>query len=237
MGLLLLALAQLRFGSPDQAGRDHVVILETSAWMGARSGNRTLMDLARERARRYVPRLPSRDRVMLVRADALATPATAFEPGRAKIEEAIRQSEPGSTALNLDQALAFARHIQSQQGRRAGEIAFIGTGRTADSIPRRACAAQSARHPDSRRHRKLRPAQDRHAPLGHRSRPVGDLHFRAQLRTRSRRRSPISLNFGTQDPATRIPRRLGKSRPSRRAPIPRRRFNTAPRRPEFSASI
>ena len=41
MGLLLLALAQLRFGSPDQAGRDHVVILETSAWMGARSGNRT----------------------------------------------------------------------------------------------------------------------------------------------------------------------------------------------------
>ncbi len=102
------------------------MILETSAWMGARSGNRTLMDLARERARRYVRALPSHDRVMLVRADALATPVTAFEPGRTKIEEAIRQSEPGSTALNLDQALGFARHIQSQQGRRAGEIAFIG---------------------------------------------------------------------------------------------------------------
>ena len=39
--LLLLAIAQLRLGTPAQAGRDHVVILETSAWMGARSGNRT----------------------------------------------------------------------------------------------------------------------------------------------------------------------------------------------------
>ncbi len=44
----------------DQAGRDHVVILETSAWMGARSGNRTLMDLARERARALRARLALR---------------------------------------------------------------------------------------------------------------------------------------------------------------------------------
>src|SRR5215467_6439343 len=50
---LLLLIAQLRFGSPAQAGRDHVIILENSAWMAARSGNRTLMDLARDRARRY----------------------------------------------------------------------------------------------------------------------------------------------------------------------------------------
>src|SRR5580698_733292 len=130
MALLLLAIAQLRLGAPAQAGRDHVVILETSAWMGARSGNRTLMDLARERARRYVRALPSVDRVMLVRADALATPATAFEPNHRKVEAAIRASGPGSTALDLDQAFAFARHIQSQQGRRSGEIAFIGAGRT-----------------------------------------------------------------------------------------------------------
>src|SRR5579864_7708379 len=51
MALILLALAQLRFGSPEGGGRDHVLILETSAWMGARSGNRALMDNARQRAR------------------------------------------------------------------------------------------------------------------------------------------------------------------------------------------
>src|ERR1051326_6181226 len=48
MALLLLALAQVRFGSPLTAGRDHVIVLDTSAWMAARSGNRTLMDIARQ---------------------------------------------------------------------------------------------------------------------------------------------------------------------------------------------
>ena len=132
MALLLLALAQLRFGSPETAGRDHVLLLETSAWMGARTGNRSLMDIARERARQYLRALPARDRVMLVRADALATPATAFEPDRRKLETAIEASQPGSTALNLDEALGFARRVQQQSGGRAGEIAFVGAGRTTD---------------------------------------------------------------------------------------------------------
>jgi len=132
MGLLLLAAAQVRFGTPAMAPRDHVVILDTSAWMGARAGGRTLMDAARERARAYLRAVPPGDRVMLVRADALTTPATAFEPDRRKVVAAISASEPGTTALNLDQALAFARRVQRQGGRRLGEIAFIGTGRTAE---------------------------------------------------------------------------------------------------------
>ena len=36
--LLLLAIAQLRVGSQGATPFDHVLILETSAWMGARSG-------------------------------------------------------------------------------------------------------------------------------------------------------------------------------------------------------
>ncbi|SPE30082.1 conserved membrane hypothetical protein [Candidatus Sulfopaludibacter sp. SbA6] len=145
MALLLLAIAQLRLGSPAQAGRDHVIILETSAWMsartgGARSGSRTLMDLARDRAHRYLHALPARDRVMLVRADAMATPVTAFEPDRGKIDAAIQASQPGATALNLDQALTFARHVQSQAAGRAGEIAFVGAGRTLERDPGAAAA-------------------------------------------------------------------------------------------------
>ena len=132
MALLVLAIGQLRLGTPAQAGRDHVIVLDTSAWMAARSGKGTLMDLARQRARQYLRALPSRDRAMLVRADALATPATAFEPDRRKVEAAIAASNPGATALNLDQALAFARHVQTQEGRRPGEIAFVGTGRIAE---------------------------------------------------------------------------------------------------------
>ena len=135
MALLLLALAQLRFGAPEAAGRDHILLLETSAWMGARSGNRTLMDLARDRARQYLRALPARDRVMLVRADALATPVTPFEPDRRKLDAAISAARPGSTALNLEEVLSFARRLQAQGGRRGGEIAFVGAGRTSEVDP------------------------------------------------------------------------------------------------------
>ena len=150
MALLLLAIAQLRLGTPEQAGRDHVIVLDTSAWMAGRSGNRTLMDVARDRARQYLRALPVRDRVMLVRADGMATPATAFEVDRKKIEDAIKASSAGATALNLDQALLFARHVQGQEGHRVGEIAFIGAGRTAPRNPgRRGAAAQPPRDCDS----------------------------------------------------------------------------------------
>ena len=145
MLLLLLAIAQLRFGAIEQAGRDHVIVLDSSAWMAARSGNRTLMDAARQTARQYLRALPARDRVMLVRADALATPATAFESDRNKVEAAIQSTQPGSTALNLDQAFDFARHIQAQSGRRAGEIAFVGTGCTAERDPGAAAPPRNLR--------------------------------------------------------------------------------------------
>src|SRR5664280_2478356 len=36
MALLLLAIGQLRLGTPAQAGRDHVIVLDTSAWLPAR---------------------------------------------------------------------------------------------------------------------------------------------------------------------------------------------------------
>ncbi len=140
MALLVLAIAQLRLGSPAQAGRDHVIVLDASAWMKARAGGRTLMDLARERARRYLHALPSRDRVMLVRADGLATPATVFEPDHSKVDAAIQATQAGSTALNLDQALTFARHIQSQGAGRPGEIAFVGSGLTSERDPENTAA-------------------------------------------------------------------------------------------------
>ncbi|MDQ6666157.1 MAG: VWA domain-containing protein [Acidobacteriota bacterium] len=132
MLLLLLAIAQLRLGVQGGKPRDHVLILDTSAWMDARAGKTTLMDTARKRALAYLKSLPAGDRVMLVRADALATPATPFESNRKVVANAIARSEPGSTALNLDQALEFARIVQNMGGRRAGEIAYVGTGRISE---------------------------------------------------------------------------------------------------------
>jgi len=133
MLLLLLAIAQLRLGSEAGPARHHVLILETSAWMGSHAARQqTLMDLARTRARAYLRALPSTDQVMLIRADALATPATPFESDRRKLEKAIAQSEPSATSLNLDQALSVARTAQSSQPGR-GEIVFVGSGRVNQS--------------------------------------------------------------------------------------------------------
>jgi len=125
---LVIALAGPRLGS-DDSGRDHVLILDTSAWMGARVGRTTFIDEARAAARHYVKALPSRDRVMVVRADALATPVTAFESDRQVLEDAIRQSQPGASALNLSQALEFAQRAQKLQAQHAGEIVYSGAGR------------------------------------------------------------------------------------------------------------
>src|SRR5271163_2720746 len=127
--LLLLAIAQLRWGSPARASRDHVLILDASAWMNARSGQARLIDQARAAAQNYVKQLPSSDRVMIVRADVLATPATLFESDRAKIRQAIDQTQPGGAPLNMGAALEFAQQAQRIRAQHSGEIVFVGAGR------------------------------------------------------------------------------------------------------------
>ncbi|HXP84991.1 MAG TPA: VWA domain-containing protein [Bryobacteraceae bacterium] len=139
LALLLTAIAGPRLGVFDGGGRNLVVILDTSAYMGASAGTggtggrrTTLMDEAKALARAYVRSLPSRDNVMLVRADALATPATAFESNRQVVEDAIRFSQAQASALNLGQAFEFAQRAQ-KQAQRSGEIVFAGAGRVGTS--------------------------------------------------------------------------------------------------------
>jgi von Willebrand factor type A domain len=127
--LLLLAIAQLRFGSPVRYSRDHVLILDVSPWMAARLGPNRMIDQARAAARNYVNALPLADRVMVVRAGVLATPALLFESDRQKIQSAIQETQPGAASLNLQGALDFARRAQRVQAQRPGEIVFIGAAR------------------------------------------------------------------------------------------------------------
>ena len=137
--LLLLSIAQLRFGVFAGKPRDHILLLDTSAWMNAAAPNtgkqsrRTLMDLARRQAAQYVRSLPGSDRVMLVRTDALATPVTPFIADKLNLVRAIADSKPGSTALDLGQALSFAVRTQQLSSNRAGEIVYAGPSRIAET--------------------------------------------------------------------------------------------------------
>ena len=127
--LLLLAIAGPQFGVFDGPGADHVVLLDTSAWMGSLNAQGTLLDQAKANVRAYLQALPRRDRVMLVRADALATPATAFELDRGIIESALQASQPSASSLDLALAFDFAERAQSLQTDRPGEIVYVGAAR------------------------------------------------------------------------------------------------------------
>src|SRR5207302_684457 len=85
-------------------------------------------------AKAYLKAIPANDRVMLVRADALATPATPFESDRRKLEQAIDQSQAGAAVLNMDQALEFAQQAQKLHAQRSGEIVFSGAARTSSDV-------------------------------------------------------------------------------------------------------
>src|SRR5580658_1116611 len=119
MLLLLLAIAELHWGGTWRARRDHVLIVDTSAWMGAAAPGRpnaTIMDVARANAISWLRAVPDSDRVLLVRGDALATPATAWETDHVKVARAILETRPGATAIDLRQSLEFARQLQKQTG-------------------------------------------------------------------------------------------------------------------------
>lgn len=126
--LLLLAIAQLRIGA-EGTPRDHILLLDASSWMGARTGERTLLDVAKARARSYVGSLPAGDRVMLVRADSVPSPATGMENNRTNVLRAIEETRPGAAALNLQNAFAFAEQIRALHTTHRGEIVYVGGGR------------------------------------------------------------------------------------------------------------
>lgn len=117
---------------PDRSSRDHVLLVDASAWMAAQTpARRTLLDEARTTAIRYIRALPSSDRVMLVRADALATPLTGFEnQSRARTRRPpsvefspVRAAQPGPKHYE------FAAQALRLEGKRAGEI-VSGSART-----------------------------------------------------------------------------------------------------------
>ena len=130
LALLLLAIAGLRTGDPDAAARDHIVIIDASAWMAAESQAGPLIHEVRSLAERYVRSLPAGDRVMVIRGEALPGPLTGFEEERETVIEAVRSCEPGPGAIDIRATLDLARRLQSRHARRPGEVVYVGGTRT-----------------------------------------------------------------------------------------------------------
>lgn len=128
LGLLALlgALADIRWNVNTFRSLDHVLVLDTSSWMQAREDGVPLMDRAKRLAVRYVRSLPPGDRVLLVMSDANPVPAAAFEEDFGVVEAAIAGAVPGNTALQLGEALGFARQMLEDRDD-PGDIVFVGS--------------------------------------------------------------------------------------------------------------
>ena len=130
--LLLLAAGQLQWGSRARRGRDHVLLLDTSAWSGERSPKATLLDEEKRQAGQYIHSLPGNDRVLVVRADSLTTPAAPFTSDDTRLLQAVAGSAAGYASFNARQALTYARQAQASSGGQPGEIVYIGPKLVAD---------------------------------------------------------------------------------------------------------
>src|SRR5579884_2166675 len=131
LALLLLAIAQLQWGTRESKQHDHVLLLDTSAWSAATQGpagenGGRIIDREKDLALAYLAAIPRRDRVMLVLADALTTPVTPFTTDRAQFRAALAEATPGFSALNIQQAISYAQQAQTWSGGQPGEIAYIG---------------------------------------------------------------------------------------------------------------
>ena len=126
--MLLLAIAQVQWGTRERQGRDHVLLLDSSSWMGQHAGNGILLDDAKRIARTYISSLSARDRVMLVRVDNLSTPATGFTDDHRELLNAITATRLSYSGLDLRQALEAASHSLHRLSANAGEIVYVGAG-------------------------------------------------------------------------------------------------------------
>jgi hypothetical protein len=134
--LLLLAAAELEWGARARLGRDHVLLLDTSAWSGdAAAGARgSVLDREKVLAGQYLAAIPANDRVMVVWADGLTTPVTPFTANRAELRKALAEATSGFSALNLEQALSFATQAQTWSNGRRGEIVYVGARMVGDEM-------------------------------------------------------------------------------------------------------
>lgn len=138
--LLLLAIADLQWDGGTDRVKRHVVILDSSAWMGALTpGGQSLLTKVSAFARSYIASVPDSEPLMLIRGDANPTPMTPFTTDRRVLEEAIQTLTPSWNSIDLGAAFGMARsvlklHISDSDGStqysNAGEVTYIGSSRS-----------------------------------------------------------------------------------------------------------
>jgi hypothetical protein len=132
--LLIAALGNPRWGVVSE-GRSVAIVLDAGAWSQMRPAGRTSwLDEIRGQGQDLLQRLPSDDRILLLRADAGGAPLLPFTTDRAALRVALANLQSSSLVSDIPHALAQGRAAlapgpssSSLVGRR-GLLVYIGPG-------------------------------------------------------------------------------------------------------------
>ena len=134
---LLLAIAQLQWGTRERQGSDHILLLDASAWSAQQqaASQSPVIEEEKRLARQYLGGLPKRDRVLVARVSGIASPLTSFTNDEGKLLRAVDGTESDFSALNLDQAFEFAHQAQTWSSGRPSDVIYIGPSISAEEAP------------------------------------------------------------------------------------------------------
>ena len=128
---LLLAIAALgnpRWGVETQ-GRSVAIVVDAGAWSQMRSANgRTWLDDIRSEAQDLVQRLPSDDRVLILRADSDGAALVPFTADHSALRAALTNLQASSTVADIPRALEQGRDALATATAPRGLLVYIGPG-------------------------------------------------------------------------------------------------------------
>lgn len=106
---IIAALGNPRLGTPSQ-GRDVAVVIDAGAWSQMHPpGGTSWVDDIRAQFNALLQRLPSDDRITVMRADLDGAPVVPFTTDRATVRAAMASLQPSSAVADIPRALAQAR--------------------------------------------------------------------------------------------------------------------------------
>jgi hypothetical protein len=129
---LLLAVGRPERASGPVASKSHLLLLDTSAWTLQDNGHGSVLDREKTLAREFISTLPASDRVMLTRVDGLVVPLTPFTTDRLLLQRRLSDAIPSLLALNLREALFFARQADLLSLSGEVEVIYMGPARIAE---------------------------------------------------------------------------------------------------------
>ncbi|KAF0246015.1 MAG: hypothetical protein FD180_1079 [Planctomycetota bacterium] len=135
LALLVLALARparMRASSP---GRVVVLVVDTSASMGAKDGSTTRLDLARKEAERVLSSMGDSDEAMVVEAGHTARVACGMTRDRAAVERTLDALTVHDTETSLEEALRLAAAAVEKRDGAAVILLSDGAGAKVPSHP------------------------------------------------------------------------------------------------------